>query len=85
MAVLFAVVTRLQNTVVVRGKVTPVAAGHVKSMVRMFVTYYDPGGNHLHPAQAPKPTSQVPADAEREGESWWVDVELRLGVAQDAL
>ena len=82
---------RLLNTVAVRARVTPGAAGTVKAMLRMHVTYFDveaqgastgtqAGGGGEESAPSSKKRSQV-----AEGEAWWVDVSLHLGVAQEML
>jgi hypothetical protein len=65
------VLDRVQNTVAVRGQVTPVAAGNVKSVVRMHVTYSD--------------GSEIGGTGGSTVEAWWIDVELQIGVAQDML
>ncbi len=64
-------VERVQNTVAVRGKITPVAAGKVTSIVRMHVTYSE--------------GSETGGAGESAVEAWWIDVELQLGLAQDTL
>ena len=82
---------RLHNTVAVRARATPGAAGAVKALLRMHVTYFDvevqsasigtqAGGGGEEGARSSKKQSQV-----AEGEAWFVDVELHLGVAQEML